>query len=218
MIINTGARTDTVQWYTSWLLQALRGGLRALAQPAVPQQGHPLSSSTPDKVDVHRCSARKDYAPILPRLREITDRFNTLLPVHHHRLRAATSSRSSRSIDELGRDALRPSEQDRGKPGASAWRYDPVLLTETPTPSPGTSRCSTTMCGRACRRTWIDACSRFVEIYKKLRHEHARAHAPHRGGHGRACRRAWGASPPRHGMRIQTCGTNGDWSRYGINP
>lgn len=75
MIINTGGRTDTVQYYTEWLLKRFHEGYVLSRNPLFPNKVTRYEL-TPDKVDcVVFCS--KNYKPILPNLREITDKFNT---------------------------------------------------------------------------------------------------------------------------------------------
>ena len=75
MIINTGARTDTVQYFTDWLLRRFAEGYVLSRNPLFPDQ-ITRYELTPDKVDaVVFCS--KNYAPILSRLHEITGRFHT---------------------------------------------------------------------------------------------------------------------------------------------
>lgn len=75
MIINTGGRTDTVQYYTEWLLNRFSGGYALSRNPLFPNKVIRYEL-TPDTVDsVVFCS--KNYKPILSRLHEITDRFHT---------------------------------------------------------------------------------------------------------------------------------------------
>ena len=75
MIINTGGRTDTVGNYTEWLLRRFSEGYVLSRNPLFPNKVSRYEL-TPDKVDcVVFCS--KNYSPILPRLHEITDKFNT---------------------------------------------------------------------------------------------------------------------------------------------
>ena len=78
MIINTGGRTDTVQYYTEWLLNRFSQGYALSRNPLFPNKVTRYEL-TPDTVDcVVFCS--KNYKPILPRLHEITDRF----PAYFH--------------------------------------------------------------------------------------------------------------------------------------
>ena len=75
MIINTGGRTDTVQYYSEWLLNRFKEGFVYSRNPFYPNKVTRYELA-PDKVDcVVFCS--KNYEPILDRLHEITDRFNT---------------------------------------------------------------------------------------------------------------------------------------------
>ena len=75
MIVNTGGRTDTVQYYSEWLLRRFAEGYVLSRNPLFPNKVSRIELF-PDKVDcVVFCS--KSYAPILPRLHEITSRFRT---------------------------------------------------------------------------------------------------------------------------------------------
>lgn len=75
MILNTGARTDTVQYYSEWLLRRFQEGFVYTRNPFYPKTVIKYELS-PQKIDaVLFCS--KNYAPILPRLHEITDKYRT---------------------------------------------------------------------------------------------------------------------------------------------
>lgn len=73
MIINTGARTDTVQYYTPWLLKRFEEGYVLSRNPLFPNKvtRYELTPKTVDCVEF--CS--KNYKPILKELHKITDRF-----------------------------------------------------------------------------------------------------------------------------------------------
>ena len=74
MILNTGGRTDTVQYYSEWLLNRFREGYVLSRNPLFPSIVNRIELN-PEVLDVVVfCS--KDYRPILPRLHEIYDRFN----------------------------------------------------------------------------------------------------------------------------------------------
>ncbi len=91
MILNTGGRTDTVQYYSEWLLRRFEEGYVLSRNPLFP---HKVTryELRPDKVDcVVFCS--KNYRPILPRLHEITDRF----PTYFHYTITAMAGRLSRA-------------------------------------------------------------------------------------------------------------------------
>ena len=69
-----------------------------------------------------------DYAPILPRLHEITDRFHTCF---HYTITAyGKDVEPGVPPIEEAIDTLKRLSAQVGK-GRVAWRYDPVLLTET---------------------------------------------------------------------------------------
>ncbi len=75
MIINTGGRTDSVQYYSKWLLKRFEEGYVLSRNPLFPNKVSRYLL-TPEKVDgVVFCS--KNYAPILNDLHRISDRFHT---------------------------------------------------------------------------------------------------------------------------------------------
>lgn len=75
MILNTGARTDTVQYFSAWLLKRFEEGFVYARNPLFPNKVTRYELS-PEKIDaVLFCS--KNYAPILPRIREITSKYRT---------------------------------------------------------------------------------------------------------------------------------------------
>ena len=74
MIINTGGRTDTVNYYSDWLLNRFEEGFVYSRNPLFPNHitKYTLDPSVVDCVVF--CS--KNYRPILSELHRITDRFN----------------------------------------------------------------------------------------------------------------------------------------------
>ena len=210
MIINTGARTDTVQWYTSWLLRRFEEGYALSRNPLFPNKVTRYEL-TPDKVDVIEfCS--KNYAPILPRLREITDRFNT-----HFQYTITAYGRDVQPLVPSIDDSVETLYDLERIVGARriCWRYDPVLLTSAYTIARHLEMFDY-LCGRLVGH--VDRCVfSFVEIYKKLRHSMPEL-MPLTEEDMDELAAGLGRIAAAHGMRIQTCGTNGDWSRYGINP
>ena len=208
MIINTGARTDTAQWYAPWLLRRFEEGFVFVRNPLFPHKVSRLELD-PAVVDcVEFCS--KNYAPLLPRLREITARFNT----HFHY-----------TITAYGRDIepLVPSIEDSVQilydlesivgVRRICWRYDPVLLTEKYT----IARHLETF-GWLCDQLagHVDRCIfSFVERYQKLEQnfpelEYTSAQDKDTLAAG------LGRIAAEHGIPIQTCGNNGLWPQYGI--
>lgn len=123
MIINTGGRTDTVQYYTDWLLRRFAEGYVLVRNPRFPEKvtRYELDPAVVDCVVF--CS--KNYAPILPRLHEITDRFNTYffytITAYGHDVEPGVPDidASIETLIELERIVGRE---------RIVWRYDPVLL------------------------------------------------------------------------------------------
>ena len=208
MIINTGGRTDTVQYYLPWLLRRFQEGYVLSRNPLFPNNVTRYEL-TPDKVDcVVFCS--KNYSPILPRLREITDRFNTYF-FYTITAYGRDVEPGVPSIDE-SIETLKELSSIVGKKRL-AWRYDPVLLTEKYTVERHLE-------------TFDDMCSRiapyasrcifsFVEMYRKLDTNMPEL-IPMSEKDMDDIASGLGRIAANHGIPIQTCGTNGDFTRYGI--
>lgn len=208
MIINTGGRTDTVQYYAEWLLRRFSEGYVLSRNPLFPNKVT-CYELTPDKVDcVVFCS--KNYKPILGRLHEITDRFNTYF---YYTITAYDKDiepgvppieESMRTLVELSKKVGRQ---------RIAWRYDPVLLTEKYT----ISRHMETFEQMAkILSPYIDRCIfSFVEMYKKLEANMPEL-IPLTEQDMDNLAQGLGAIAQKYGIHIQTCGTNGDYTRYGI--
>ena len=208
MIINTGGRTDTVQYYTEWLLRRFAEGYVLARNPLFPNKVTRYELTT-DKVDcVVFCS--KNYRPILPRLHEITERFPTYF---HYTITAygkdiepgvpsiADSMQTLIELSELvGRQRV-------------AWRYDPVLLTKAYTIE---RHLETFEQMAGVLAPHIDRCIfSFVEMYKKLKTNMPEL-IPLSTEEMDVLAEGLGAIAQKYGIPIQTCGTNGDFTRYGI--
>lgn len=208
MIINTGGRTDTVQHYTEWLLKRFSEGYVLSRNPLFPNKVVRYEL-TPDKVDcVVFCS--KDYRPILPRLHEITDHFNTYF---HYTITAYGKDVEPGvpSIDD-SIDTLVELSEIVGK-GRIAWRYDPILLTDVYTIEKH-MEIFESMAERI--SPFVDRCIfSFVEMYRKLRHNIPEI-IPMTESQIDGIAKGLGNIASMNGLKIQTCGTNGDFTRYGI--
>ncbi|HJC63899.1 MAG TPA: DUF1848 domain-containing protein [Candidatus Blautia merdavium] len=209
MILNTGGRTDTVQYYTDWLLQRFSEGYVLTRNPMFPSKVIRYEL-TPDKVDcVVFCS--KNYKPILPRLHEITDRFHTYF---HYTITAY-----GRDIEpgvpsvEESMETLKALSRLVGKQRI-AWRYDPVLLTKEYTIGRHLETFER-MAGELA--PYIDRCIfSFVEMYKKLEVNMPEL-IPLSCQDMESLAQGLGSIARKYGISIQTCGTNGDYTRYGIH-
>ncbi len=209
MIINTGGRTDTVQYFSDWLLNRFAEGYALSRNPLFPDKVTRWELD-PEVVDcVVFCS--KNYRPILPRIREITDRFRTYcfytITAYGRDVEPGVPS-----IDE-SMETLAELASIVGR-GRVAWRYDPVLLTKTYT----IERHKDTFARMAARLApHIDRCIfSFVEMYKKVELNMPEL-IPLKPEYRDELAESLGATAARHGITIQTCGTDGDYTRFGIH-
>jgi len=208
MIINTGGRTDTVQYYSEWLLNRFAEGYVLSRNPLFPNKVTRYEL-TPDIVDcVVFCS--KNYKPILPWLHEITDRFHTYF---YYTITAYGKDIEPGvlSIDESMETLIELSNYV-GKQRV-AWRYDPVLLTEKYTIETHLrtfERIAKTLA------PYIDRCIfSFVEMYKKLEINMPEL-IPLSVWDMEMLAQNLGSIAKKYKIHIQTCGTNGDYTRFGI--
>jgi len=184
MIINTGARTDTVQYFSSWLFHRFKEGFVYTRNPLFPHKVIRYELS-PKKVDlVLFCS--KNYAPILPRLHEITDHYRTYfyytITAYGKEIEPGVPS-----IDESIQTLIQLSKQV-GKERVS-WRYDPVLLTKE-----YTIETHAKIFEYIAKQVapYIDRCIfSFVEMYKKIRKKYARNHSNDGKRQTPDCRNTW---------------------------
>ncbi len=209
MILNTGARTDTVQYYTPWLLRRFEEGFVYTRNPLFPHKVTKYELS-PDKIDcVLFCS--KNYAPILPHLRRITDRYRT----YFHYTITAYGSDVEPNVPPIGESIRTLAELEKivGRERI-AWRYDPVLLTKEYT----VERHLETFAYMAERLApHVSRCIfSFVEVYKKLETNMPELILLTQEDRTRLAA-GLGVAAQKYGIWLQTCGTNGDYSRYGIH-
>lgn len=209
MIINTGGRTDSVQYYTKWLLKRFEEGYVLTRNPLFPNKVSRYEL-TPDKVDcVVFCS--KNYKPILNDITSITDKFNTYF---HYTITAYGKDiepgvpsiyESIKTLAELS--------QIVGKERI-AWRYDPVLLTKKYTIDTH-KKTFEYMAEKIA--PYIDRCIfSFVEMYKKLQYNMPEL-IPIGIEDMNILAQILGGIAKENGIYIQICGTNGDFSKYGIH-
>ena len=210
MIINTGGRTDTIQYYSEWLLSRFKEGFVYSRNPLFPNKVTQYDL-TPDKVDcVVFCS--KNYSPILERLHEITDKFNTYffytITAYENDIEPRVPS-IEKSIETLFR-----LEQIVGS-NRIAWRYDPVLLTDKYTIDyhlKTFENISAQLSGH------IDRCIfSYVEMYKKLSVNMPEL-KPVTEESKITLAKGMGEIAATYDIYLQTCATNGDYLRYNIYP
>ncbi len=210
MIINTGGRTDTVQYYSEWLLNRFKEGFVYSRNPFYPDKVT-CYELTPDKVDcIVFCS--KNYEPILDKLHEITDKFNTYF---HYTITAYGGDIEPRvPAIEKSIETLLKLEQIVGKQRI-AWRYDPVLLTGKYTIDYHL-QIFEDMAKQLSEH--IDRCIfSFVEMYKKLGVNMPEL-KPITEDEKISLARGMGEIVQRYNIHLQTCATNEDYQEFGIHP
>lgn len=208
MIINTGSRTDTVQYYSDWLLKRFEEGFVYSRNPRFPQIVTRFELD-PKVLDcVVFCS--KNYEPVLDRLTKITDKFNTYF---HYTITAYGKDVEPNvpSID-AGIETLIKLSKIVGKQRI-AWRYDPVLLTEKYTKQVHYE----TFDYMAERLSpYIDRCIfSFVDMYKKLKTNMPEIILLSDVDKNEIAKNI-GAIAKKHNLIIQTCATGENYEQYGV--
>ena len=208
MIINTGGRTDTVQYFSKWLLKRFDEGYVLSRNPMFPENVTRYEL-TPDKVDcVLFCS--KNYAPILDDLHRITDRFNTYF-FYTITAYGKDIEPGVPSIEESIETLKRLSSMIGKK--RLIWRYDPVLLTSKYTIDVHMETFS-----RMAKEItpYVDGCVfSFVDMYEKLQFNMSELN-PLTNGDMEKLAEGLGRIAKKNGLRIQTCAMTTDYSKYGI--
>lgn len=210
MIINTGMRTDIVQYYTSWLLKRFEEGYVFSRNP-VYNYIVTRYELNPNLVDcVIFCS--KNYRPILKDLHKITDRFNT-----HFQYTITAYDKDIEpnvpSIDESIKTLLELEKIVNSR--RICWRYDPVLLTNKYTIDVHKKTfeyISSQLAGH------IDRCIfSFVAFYNRFENylpELVQMTEQEKD----LLAKELGTIARKYNIHIQTCGTNGDYLKYGVYP
>lgn len=207
MILNTGGRTDTVNYFSEWLLNRFAAGYAYSRNPFHPDVVNRIDLN-PRTIDVVEfCS--KNYRPILSRLHEITERFNC----HFHYTITAYDKDIEPNVPGIDEsiETLRDLSAQVGKEKI-IWRYDPVLLTGKYT----IERHFATfdyMAGRIA--PYVSRCVfSFVVWYKKL---HLPELQPISGRQKELIAKGLGEMAAKRHLYIQTCGSKESYEQYGIH-
>lgn len=208
MIINTGSRTDTVQYYSDWLLKRFKEGFVYSRNPLFPNivTRYELNPNILDCVVF--CS--KNYEPILDRLTEITDKFNTYF---HYTITAYGRDIEPNvpTIDESIETLIKLSKIVGKR--RIAWRYDPILLTKKYTKQVHYNTFDY-MSKRLSPH--IDRCIfSFVDMYKKLETNMPEIIILNNNDKIEIAKNI-GSIAKKHNMIIQTCATIEDFKQFGI--
>ena len=208
MIINTGSRTDTVQYYTKWLLKRFEEGFVYSRNPLFPNKvtKYELNPETLDCVVF--CS--KNYEPILPYIKQITNKFNTYF---HYTITAYGKDIEPNvpSIDKSIETLIELSDIV-GRQRIS-WRYDPILLTERYTKNVHYETFSY-MAEKLAPH--VDRCIfSFVEMYKKLQINMPEIILLTESDKDEIAKNI-GNIVKKYNLILQTCATQFNYEKYGI--
>ncbi|MBE6350429.1 MAG: DUF1848 domain-containing protein [Spirochaetaceae bacterium] len=208
MILNTGARTDTVHYFSQWLLKRFQEGYVLSRNPLYPDKVTRYEL-TPEKIDaVLFCS--KNYKPILPHIKTISDKFNT----YFHYTITAYGKDIEPGVPSIQEsiETLKRLSCIVGKEKIS-WRYDPILLTKKYTIE--THKLTFDMMAKEIAPYVNNCIFSFVKIYKKI--ELALPELiPFSEEAMEIIAKDLGKIAQNYNLPIQTCGTNKDFTQYGI--
>ncbi len=208
MLLNISGRTDIVNYYSEWMFKRFKEGY-VLSRNSLFPNSVRRYELTPEKVDC-LIFGSKNYAPVLGRIHEITDRFNTYfyytITAYGKDIEPGVPDISSSVETLLKLSAVVGAER-------LAWRYDPILLTEHYTIEHHIKTFES-IAKRVAGR--VDRCIfSFVEMYKK--HE---TNLPElitiTEEQMDVIAREIGMIAKRYGIILQTCGPEENYARYGI--
>ncbi len=209
MIVNISGRTDIVNHYPDWMFKRFEEGYVLSRNSLFPRHIRRYEL-TPEKIDCIIFGS-KNYAPVLPKIREITDKFATYF---YYTITAYGSDVEPGVPDiDTSINTLFELEKIVGS-GKIAWRYDPVLLTEKYT----VQRHLATFKEMAKRLTGhIDRCIfSFVEMYSKHKTNFPELKTITKAEMD-SLSQGFGEIAKRYKITLQTCGPEEDYAKFGIN-
>lgn len=209
MILNTGSRTDTVQYYTEWLLKRFEEGFVYSRNPMFPDKitRYDLSPETLDCIIF--CS--KNYEPILPYINNITEKFNT----YFHYTITAYGQDIEPNVPDIDKSIKTLIQLSKivGKQRI-AWRYDPILLTTAYTKD---VHYKTFEYMAKKLVPYVDRCIfSFVEMYKKLKTNMPEIILLSDNDKVEIVKNI-GIISAKYNLYIQTCASESIYEKYGIH-
>lgn len=209
MILNISGRTDVVNYYSDWMLRRFEEGYVLSRNSLFPKYIRRYEL-TPDKIDCIIFGS-KNFAPVIPRIREITERFATYF---YYTITAYGKDVEPGVPDiDTSIETLLALEKIVGAKRI-AWRYDPVLLTEKYTIQQHFDTfdyISNRLSGH------VDRCIfSFVEMYKKHETNFPEL-IPITPDEMEKLAEGLGALAAKHHIHLQTCGPEENYAKYGIS-
>ena len=208
MLLNISGRTDIVNHYSDWLFNCFAEGY-VLSRNSLFANSVRRYELTPDKVDC-LIFGSKNYTPVLGRIHEITEKFNT----YFYYTITAYGKDTEPCVPDI-ESSINTLLQLSKIVGAQriAWRYDPILLTEKYTVQQHLETFEY-IAGRLTGH--VDRCIfSFVEMYKK--HE---VNLPEliaiTAAEMDTVAQGLGRIAAKYNIILQTCGPEENYARYGI--
>ena len=210
MIINVGARTDIVNYYSEWLLERLAEGYVYSRNPLFPNKVTKYLLN-PQVVDcLVFCS--KNYQPLLAKMGSIAEQYR----IYCHYTITAYGPEIEPRVPSIAESiaTLQKLAATIGREKV-AWRYDPIFLTEKYTLKQHLQTFTEISEQVAAH---VDRCIiNFIEPYP-----HLRTTMPEllelTNEDKRQLAQGLGKIAKKHNLKIQTCGNNQDYRNYGIQP
>lgn len=209
MLINISGRTDIVNYYSQWMFKRFEEGY-VLSRNSLFPNSVRRYELTPEKVDCLLFGS-KNFAPVLGRIHEITERF----PTYFHYTITAYGKDIEPGVPDIDTsiDTFLSLAKIVG-PQRMAWRYDPILLTKEYTVRRHLETFDY-IAGRLSGQ--FDRCIfSFVEMYSKHKTNLPEL-IPITKAEMDQIAAGIGAIAAKRGFLLQTCGPEEDYARYGIH-
>ena len=126
MILSIDFRTDIPAFYSEWLLNRFKEGYVYFRNPAYPNRIHKVILNKNHIEGIMWCS--KNYAPILDRLHEITDKFPSIF---HYTITGYGKDIEPNVPNIVDTFITFKELSKRYSKEKVIWRYDPILITDT---------------------------------------------------------------------------------------
>ena len=202
MILNVGGRTDIVNYYSEWLMNRIHEGFVYSRNPLFPKQ-----------ITKYDCMmfCSKNYTPILKYMKEINSKYRIIC---HYTITAYGKDVEPKvpSIDESIETLIKLSNII-GKEKV-IWRYDPLLITENYNIE-HLIKTFEYIANKIHKHISLAIFS-FVEMYKKLEVNMPEI-IPFTEKDKIVLATEIGKIAKKYNIPIQTCGTDIDYTKYGIN-
>ncbi len=209
MLINISGRTDIINYYSQWMFKRFEEGY-VLSRNSLFPNSVRRYELTPEKVDCLLFGS-KNFAPVLGRIHEITERF----PTYFNYTITAYGKDIEPGVPDIDAsiDTFLSLAQIVG-PQRMAWRYDPILLTKEYTVQRHLETFDY-IAGKLSRQ--FDRCIfSFVEMYSKHKTNLPEL-IPITKAEMDQIAAGIGAIAAKRGFLLQTCGPEEDYARYGIH-